>query len=170
MVWKIQTATQRKKVVKIFIEDKFYSCSIGINAPVSGVVDAYLDYRNWHKLFPSTIRAVKFIGRENNVLTVEVDHKTEGFVINIITLLSDYEIKLEEFKPKYNAIFINRFEAVNEGTLYTVIAHISLKRIYKIASPFIKGLVKNRIRKFVLEPLKSYGENNNTFYKIKNAQ
>jgi hypothetical protein len=144
--------------------------SIDINAPASRAIEVYLDYGNWHKLFPLTIQAVKFISKENNVLTVEVNHKTEGFVINIITVLSDHEIKLEEFKPKYNAIFINRFEAVNEGTLYTVIAHVSLKGIYKIASPFIKALVKNRIRKFVLEPMKSYAENNNTFYKIKKTQ
>jgi hypothetical protein len=113
-----------------------------MNVAPSTAVAAYLDYRNWHRLFPLTIRAVKFIWKENNVLTVEVDHKTEGFVINTITVISSHEIKLEEFKPKYNATFINRFEEVSTGTLYTLVANVSMKNLYKLIEPFLKPVLK----------------------------
>ena len=133
--------------------------SINIDAPPSLVMGRYMDYDNWHKLFPLTIRATRYIKEQNGVLTVEVDHKKAGFVINILTVLSNEEIKLEEFKPKYNAIFINRFQPTAEGTRYTIVANVSLKGIYKIATPFIKSIVKNRIMKFALEPMKKKSEN-----------
>jgi hypothetical protein len=133
--------------------------SININVTPSTAVAAYLDYRKWGKLFPLTIRGVKFIREENNILTVEVDHKTEGFVINILTVISDREIKLEEYKPKYNATFINCFAEISTGTRYTVVAYVSMKNFYKLIEPFIKPIVKKRIRKFTLRPMKEFLEN-----------
>jgi hypothetical protein len=136
--------------------------SISINVAPSTAVAAYLDYRNWHILFPLTVRVVKFIWKENNVVTVEVDHKAEGFLINIITVISSREIKLEEFKPKYNAIFINRFQEISTGTRYTLVAIVSLKNLYKLIEPFLKPILKKRIRKFALQPMKEFLEINQT--------
>jgi|SRR4030095_9727 hypothetical protein len=132
--------------------------SINIATPQPVVRRVYMDYNNWNKLFPLTIRAARCIKEENGVHTVEVDHKKEGFVINVLTVLSNEEIQLEEFKPKYNATFINRFRAVGNGTRYTISASISMKGIYKIAAPFIKNVVKNRIIELVLKPMKKLSE------------
>jgi len=54
----------------------------------------------------------------------------------------DFEIELEEFKPMYNAIFLNRFKTIPDGTVYIVEATIFLKGIYKLATPFIEGLLE----------------------------
>jgi hypothetical protein len=132
--------------------------SIDIVSPQPLVMRLYMDYNNWHKLFPLTIRAARCVKEEDGVFIVEVDHKKEGFVTNILTVLSNEEIQLEEFKPKYNATFINRFHAITNGTRYTILANISLKGIYKIASPFIKNAVKNRIMELVLKPMKKFSE------------
>jgi hypothetical protein len=136
--------------------------SVNINVAPGTAVAVYLNYRNWHKLFPLTIRSAKYIREENGVLTVKVDHKKEGFVINILKVINNEEIKLEEFKPKYNATFINRFQKIAGGTRYTVIANVSLKSFYKLIGPFIKSIVEKRIRKFVLDPMKEFLERKQT--------
>jgi hypothetical protein len=132
--------------------------SIIIAADPSTVKKQYLDYVNWSQLFPLTIRRAKLIKEENGALTVEVDHRYEGKVINVLTILSPEEIKLQEFKPKFDAVFINRFERVPAGTLYTITANVSLKGIFKVAAPFVLGLIKKRMLNYVLYPMKKYSE------------
>jgi hypothetical protein len=132
--------------------------SIDIVSPQPLVMGLYMDYDNWHELFPLTIRSARCVKEENGVFIIEVDHKKEGFVMNILTVLSNEEIQLEEFKPNYNATFINRFQPIAMGTRYTISANISLKGIYKIAAPFIKNVVKNRIMELVLKPMKKLSE------------
>lgn len=136
--------------------------SVNINVAPTTVMGVYLDYGNWHKLFPLTIRSVKYIREENGVLTVKVDHKKGGSIINMLKVLNNEEIKLEEFKPKYNATFINRFQKIPDGTQYTIIANVSFKSFYKLIGPFLKSIVEKRIRKFVLDPMKEFLERNQT--------
>jgi len=133
--------------------------SLIINAPQEKLISIYRDYNNWHKLFPATIKGAHLIKEENKMQTVEVEHKQAGKVINTLKFLSANEIELEEFKPLYNAIFLNRFEAITGGTVYIIEAYIFLKGIYKLATPFIKGLVRKRINNYVLKPMKEFAEN-----------
>ena len=95
---------------------------------------------------------------ENGRLTISVQHKKTGQVLNMLSVLSPHEIKLEQFKPMYDAVFINRFQQINRGSLHTVIAEIRLKGFFKIVEPFIKSIVEKRIKKFVLESMKDYAE------------
>jgi hypothetical protein len=132
--------------------------SIIIAADPSVVKKEYLDYVNWHQLFPLTIKRAKLVKEENGRLTVEVDHRYEGKVINIISVLSPEEIQLQEFKPKFNAVFINRFEKIPSGTLYTLSADVSLNGIFKLATPFVRKLLKRRMLNYVLYPMKKYSE------------
>jgi hypothetical protein len=142
---------------------------IDINAQKDKVMKIYCDYNNWHKLFQKTINGAKLIKAEPYEQTVEVDHKYAGKVINILSFLSPNEVELEEFKKIYDAIFLNRFEALDGKTRYTIIADVTLKGKYKIAAPFIKSIVRSRIRRYVLEPVKKYAEkNSNILYKFLN--
>ncbi|HEX5151699.1 MAG TPA: hypothetical protein VFW07_09620 [Parafilimonas sp.] len=134
------------------------SASVVIDAPNELITKIYLDYKNWDKLFPATIRGAKLIKEENGMQTIEVDHKKAGKVINLLRLLSFNEIKLKEFKPLYKAVFINRFLPIDGKTKYVVNAVISLKTIFKLLSPFLKSLVKNRIKNYVLYPMKKFAE------------
>lgn len=118
----------------------------------------YLDYVNWPQLFPLTIRRAKLIREQNGSLTVEVDHRYEGKVINVINILSNDEVRLREFKPKFNAVFINHFQPIPAGTLYTITANVWLKGIFKLAGPFVHGLVRKRMQNYVLFPMKKYTE------------
>jgi hypothetical protein len=129
-----------------------------IEAPFQKVVAIYRDFNNWDQLFPLTIRGAKLVSQIDNQQTVEVDHKQEGKVINILTFLSRQEIRLEEFKKKYDAIFVNRFSQVPGGTCYAVTGFISFKGIYRLIRPFLRGIVKSRINRFILTPMKNYAE------------
>lgn len=132
--------------------------SLAIKAPAGYLSSLYCDYSGWGRLFPLTIIGAKLQKEEEGKLTVLVDHKKAGKVINILTRTSANEIRLEEFKPLYSAVFLNRFETNHNFTCYRVIAEVKLKTILKIIEPFIGGLVRNRIRKYVLEPMKLYSE------------
>lgn len=130
-----------------------------INIPVPRAVTIYLDYRNWNKLFPITIRATRLIKEEDNQQTVEVDHKQEWKVINIITMLSEGCIRLDKFKKQFNGTFFNEFESFPSGACYRITAYISLKGFYKLLHPFVKWLVKKKIDRYVLIPFKEYTNN-----------
>jgi Polyketide cyclase / dehydrase and lipid transport len=130
--------------------------SVDISAAPQQVMNAYLDYANWHRLFPLTIAGTRLVKREGEQMTIEVSHKKEGKVINLLSILSKTAIRLEEFKHLFNAIFINRFEETPGGTRYTIIASVALKGPYRLLQPFVKWLVKGRMRKYVLDPMKEY--------------
>ena len=131
--------------------------STTIRAPRTRVVEIYLDYRNWPKLFP-TIKEVRLVREEPQRKVLEIDHK-EGRVINILTTVSPEEVVLEEFKKKYDGKFVNRFEDVPDGTRFTVAADISLKGFYKLVAPFLDGYIRKQITVFVLDPVKKFAEN-----------
>jgi hypothetical protein len=69
-----------------------------MSASPQQVLSIYHDYGNWHNLFPLTIRGAKLMRETGNEKTIEVDHKKAGKVVNILTILSNEEIKPEEFK------------------------------------------------------------------------
>jgi Polyketide cyclase / dehydrase and lipid transport len=130
--------------------------STTIQAPRTRVVEIYQDYYNWPSLFP-TIKAVRLIREEPGKKVLEIDH-AEGRVINILTIISPEEVVLEEFKKKYDGKFVNRFEAVPEGTRLTVAADISLKGFYKLLAPFLHNYIRKQITVFVLDPIKNFAE------------
>jgi hypothetical protein len=133
--------------------------SLNIHASSQYLFNLYRDYCQWNKLFPLTIKDAKLLKNENGNLTISVSHKTAGEVINILSVVSDNEIKLEEFKPLYHAVFVNYFQPINNGTCYRVTAEITVKGFFKIVELFIKSLIKKRIRKFVLVPIRQYVQN-----------
>lgn len=131
---------------------------IDINALPHEVKSIYCDFDNWGWLFPKTIRSARLINEEPGKQIVEVDHKQAGKVINILNYVSPNEVKLEEFKNVYDAVFLNRFEPALNATRYTIIADVFLKGIYKVARPFVEGIVRSRIKNYVLIPIKKFAE------------
>jgi SAM-dependent methyltransferase len=126
-----------------------------INAPPERVAALYADYEGWPQLFPATIRGVRLLADDGQRKTIEVDHASEGKVINIMTALSPLEIRLEEFKRRFDARFINRFEAVGEGTRYSIVADVRLKGAARALGPLVTPIVRARLNRFVLEPMRA---------------
>jgi hypothetical protein len=132
--------------------------SMTIAAPPERLASLYLDYTGWSRLWPDTIRGVRLIHRDANATMVEVDHRTAGHVLNIIHPHSPTEIELSEMKPKFDATFVNRFERSPKGTRYRVIAVVRLKPPYRVLGPFIHGIVRRMIRRYVLAPMRTFVE------------
>ena len=118
----------------------------------------YQDYGHWSELFPATIRGTRLIRENDTTKAIEVDHATAGRVLNLLTVISPGEIRLEEFKPHYDARFTNRFEADARGTRFTVEADVQFKGALRLLSPLARGFVRRRIAKFVLRPMKTMAE------------
>jgi hypothetical protein len=129
-----------------------------IRASPDRLAALYMDYETWPRLFPLTIRSVRVLRRSENEIVVEVNHRTAGPVVNIIRRRSAHEIELEEHKPKFDAIFVNRFESVSEGTRYVVAAAVRLKAPYVLLAPFLRGYLRRTIRRYVLEPMRAFVE------------
>ena len=129
-----------------------------IRAPRERLVALYLDFEHWSQLFPATIRGARLVRREGDETTVAVDHRTEGQVINVLRRHSAGEIELAELKPRYAATFVNRFDAVAGGTRYTVVADVRLRMPYALLAPFLRGVVRRAVRRYVLEPMRTFAE------------
>ena len=122
------------------------SATITIHAPPERLIALYLDFAHWSQLFPATIRGVGLVRKRGDETTVEVDHRTEGRVVNVVRRRSASEIELEELKPRYAATFLNRFDAVTEGTRYTVTADVHLRMPYALIAPVLRGFVRRAMR------------------------
>jgi hypothetical protein len=139
---------------------------MSVHAVASQLIDAdpervramYQDYGHWSQLFPATIRGTRLIRENDTTKAIEVDHTKDGPVLNLLTVISDDEIRLEEFKPHYDARFTNRFEADAHGTRYTVIADVQLKGVLRLLSPIARPFVRRRLAKYVLRPIKTMAE------------
>ena len=133
-----------------------------IGAEPERVCAMYQDYGHWSQLFPATIRGTRLIRENDTTKAIEVDHTTDGRVLNLLTVISDDEIRLEEFKPHYDARFTNRFEPDGHGTRYTVIADVQLKGVLRLLSPIARPFLRRRIAKYVLRPIKTMAEAHGT--------
>jgi hypothetical protein len=129
-----------------------------IHAAPETVSALYRDYDRWPELFPKTIRATRLIRQNDTTKAIEVDHAKAGRVLNLLTVLSSDEIRLDEFKPYYDVRFTNRFERVARGTRYTVIADVQLKGILRLFALIARPFVRRRLKKFVLRPIKAMAE------------
>ena len=127
-----------------------------VRAPTDVVSSVYADYTHWHEVFP-TISAVRLIRVEGSRQILEIDHR-EGKVINTLTVRSPDCIELEEVKRRYDARFINRFDAVPAGTLFTVLGDICLKGWAKLLTPFVGVYVRRQMERYQLRPVKVAAE------------
>jgi Polyketide cyclase / dehydrase and lipid transport len=128
-----------------------------IRAPRERVFAIYANYVNWPRLFPITIKAVHLAHDEGDAKLLEIDH-VEGRVTNILRLRPPDTIEVDEDKRRYTGTFLNTFEAVPDGTRYTVAADIHLKGWYKLAAPFVGGYVRRQLMRLVLEPMRQSAE------------
>ena len=131
--------------------------SILIRAPRARVFALYADYTGWPRLFGRTIRGVRLLGERGETQTLEVDH-VEGRVVNRMTLRPPAEIRLEEHKRRYDALFSNRFDVDPAGTRYTLWAEVRIRGWLRLLSPVAGHVARRQIRRFVLEPLKQAAE------------
>jgi len=136
--------------------------STEISAPPQQVAALYANYEGWPRLFPATIRGVRLLADGGERKTIEVDHATEGKVINIMILVSPDEIRLEEFKRRFDARFLNRFEAAGRGTRYSIIAEVQLKGAARLLTKLASPIVLARLNRFVLEPMRAAVEGGRT--------
>jgi uncharacterized membrane protein len=128
-----------------------------IRAPCERVVGLYTDFRGWPRIFGTTIRGVQLLEDQGSKKTLEVDH-VEGRVLNVMSMLASNEIQLEEWKRLYDARFTNRFESVPEGTRYSLVGEVRLKGALAALAPIAKPIVRAKMRRLVLEPLKRSAE------------
>src|SRR5215471_7361274 len=80
-----------------------------IKAPRDRVFALFADYRGWPRLFGETIRRVRLVEERADSKTIQVDHM-EGKGTNLMVLHPPREIRLTEFKHRYDAHFLNRFD------------------------------------------------------------
>lgn len=129
-----------------------------IHAAPERVRAIYQDYGHWPEVFAATIRATRLIRENDTTKAIEVEHATAGRVLNLMTVISPGEIRLEEFKPHYDARFTNRFDVDEGGTRLTVFADVQLKGPLRLLAPIARAILRRRIAKFVLRPLKRSAE------------
>ncbi len=122
------------------------------------VAALYADYQNWDKIFP-LIKKVHLVEQREEKTILAIDH-VEGRFPNVLRKISGDTFELWEVKQKYSGIFLNKFESVSQGTKYTVRAEIRLNGFYRLLELFAGGLVRTKIQRYLIEPLKFAAEAN----------
>ena len=131
--------------------------SAHVRAPAERVRALYEDPANWARLFPETIRGARVVRREGPSTFVEVDH-VEGTVQNVLRHVSPTRLALEEWKRRYDATFTNDFVPEPGGTRYTLAGSVRLKGPYRLLAPLLAPVVRARMRRYVVEPLRRAAE------------
>lgn len=134
------------------------SAAVVIRAQPERVMQLYRDYTRWPQLFPATIRGVRLVRSDGVRTEVEVDHRDEGLVPNVMTEVAPNRIDLWEAKHRYDARFENRFDRVPEGTRYTISADVHLKGAARLLAPFVGPIIRRRMREYVLAPMRRTAE------------
>ena len=129
--------------------------AITVRAPVTTVRDLYADYAGWPALFP-TIKGVRLVDQRGSTAVLDIDH-VEGHVINELTV-SGNEIRLWEVKRHYDALFVNQFHAVPEGTRFVVHGEIHLKGAARLLRPVLRHFVRQQMERWHLQPVKAAAE------------
>lgn len=130
--------------------------SVVIHAPQPEVLATYRDYRNWPRIFP-TIKGVSLMCEQPGQQVLEIDHR-DGHVVNILTDVAPGEIELKEWKRRYDATFLNRFQSIPDGTRFTLCADIALRGVYRLLAPFVRGYIRHQMVTLVLEPMRRAAE------------
>jgi len=129
-----------------------------VDAARDDVFRLFLDYAQWPRIFSETIRAVELVRRGTSTIAVMVDHRQEGQVLNVLTVCPPDVVLLQEFKPRYDALFVNHFEHALGGMRYSIEAEVSIKPPFSLAAPFLSGVVERALRRYTLLPLRAAAE------------
>src|SRR5262249_13838981 len=131
-----------------------------VSAPPATVCDVYAEYRSWPRLFP-TINGVRLLRRAGAARGLEGDH-LGGAVVNDLlgaTVTSELrarppdEISWREVHRRFDALFLNRFQAIPGGTRFTVTGEIHLNGAARLLQPFLPGYVRKRMERLQLQPV-----------------
>lgn len=143
-----------KRVIQTRVE-------MDIDAPPEKVASLYGDVDRWSELYPATIAHAVVVKSGDNWKEVEVSHKIEGCVPNLLIYLSATCIGLEEHKHMFDAWFLNDFQSAGGGskTRYVITSYIRSKGFFRLMMPFLTGYIHRQSRlqmtDYVLLPIKS---------------
>jgi hypothetical protein len=133
------------------------SASRLIRASPDRVAAIYADIAGWPRVFGRTIAGVRVLDERGPTTTIEVDH-VSGRVLNVMSVVAPDEIRLDEWKKRYDARFTNRFERVAGGTRYVIVAEVALKGFLRALAPIARPIVRRQMKRFVLDPIKAVAE------------
>jgi Polyketide cyclase / dehydrase and lipid transport len=131
--------------------------STTVSAPTEVVQRVYADYRRWPEIFP-LVAAVELLEERNGCSLIAVEHRRFGRVINRLVATERGVLRLEEEKPTYDAVFVNRFDSMDEGTHFSITGEIRLKGLRKLLAPLIGPYVRRQMRRLQLEPIRRAAE------------
>lgn len=129
-----------------------------IDAYRDDVMDLFLDYDQWPRIFAETIRGVELAYRGSSTIAVKVDHRKEGRVLNVLTICRPDIVMLQEHKSRYDALFVNRFDHALGGMRYSIDAEVHFKQPLSLIAPFLTGVVERALRRYTLHPVRIAAE------------
>jgi hypothetical protein len=132
--------------------------SVVIAADPQVACDVVRDWQAWPDAFPATIQAVSLLSRTDSTLTLQVLHRIEGPVNNILRPNEDGAVRLREFKPRYDAQFTFFEGPAPAGSRLHVHGCIWLKGWRAWFGCLATPIIRRRMRNYLLEPIRTRAE------------
>lgn len=132
--------------------------SISVCADPERACRVIQNWSDWPRTFPLTIQSVNLLSASENCLRLQVMHKAEGAVVNVLNSYRDGTIRLKEYKRNYDAEFLFFAEPAAGGSKLHVHACIFLKGGLGWFGCLAAPIIRSRIRKYLLEPLRARAE------------
>jgi hypothetical protein len=118
------------------------------------VVSVFTDYSSWGETFPATIKSAQLLDDRGDRELVEVHHKRHGPILNVIQKIGPNRIALEEYKPRYEAIFLMTVRPAPLGSSVTLDLELRAKGPGVWLLPFVAPFVRRQVIRLFLQPLK----------------
>lgn len=132
--------------------------AVDTGAAAATVLSVLTDWPSWSRTFPATIDAVHALDPVGGRLVLEVDHRAYGRVVNVLDLPGGNSVRLGEIKPDHDACFLFLVREEADGSRLEVRAHIRLRGWRSLLKPLIGGLVRSRLRRYSLQPIRIEAE------------
>lgn len=128
--------------------------SVDVAADPAAACEVIRNWADWPRAFPATIESVRLLKETGDSVTLQVLHKFDGVVINILRPDEGGAVRLGEFKPRYDAQFTFFASPAEPGSTLHVHGCIWLKGRLAWLGCLAGPLIRSRMRRYLLEPIR----------------
>lgn len=136
-------------------EDVIYlELSETIRAPREEVFRLNANYEGWPQLFPD-VKSLRVIGEQYGETVIEIGDGSENVEKTVLRKFAPTKMVKEVSNGILDGMEMYSFDALGDSSTRVTLTFLaSMKGLYKLSTPFIKGYLRTRLRELRITPVK----------------